>query len=164
MKSNLTEEPLKEYREIPRIWHARPDMLNYDRADESIHFVDGWRNIVEPEIDSQTHKIGALIHDSENDVVTREVIELTPQEIESMQREKVPFSITPTQGRIMLATMGILDQVNAMMEASEDPAMKIYWEYSLSWDRHSEYILSAANLLGMSEEDLNEFFIAASKI
>jgi hypothetical protein len=50
------------------------------------------------------------------------------------------------------------------MEASEDQAMKIYWEYSLSWDRHSEYILSAANLLGMSEEDLNEFFISASQI
>jgi hypothetical protein len=60
--------------------------------------------------------------------------------------------------------MGLLDQVNAMVENSDDPALQIYWDYSLSWDRENPYISSMANLLGMGEEGLDQFFINASKI
>lgn len=73
-------------------------------------------------------------------------------------------SITPTQGRILLKRMGLLDQVNAMVEGSGDEALQIYWEYSLSWDRHNPYIASMANLLGMSEADLDNFYLQASSI
>jgi hypothetical protein len=60
--------------------------------------------------------------------------------------------------------MGLLDQVNAMVENAGDPALQIYWEYSLSWDRENPYISSMANLLGMGEEDLENFFVQASAI
>lgn len=164
MKSNLTESPFKQYSKTPKSWPARPKMINYDKADPSIHYEDGWREVVYPSYDAATHRLGILIFDEESDQFTYEVIAKTSEELEAEQKALVPYSITPTQGRILLKQMGILDQVNQMVEQSEDQALQIYWEYSLSWDRDNPYISSMANLLGMSEEDLDELFIQASQI
>jgi hypothetical protein len=162
MKSNINNLS-RTFSQLPKSWPARPNLINYDKADASIHQEDGWREVIRPTVQAN-QKLGELYYDQENDVVTYAVLDKTPEELEAERRAMVPFSITPTQGRIALKLMGLLDNVNTMIENSEDAALKIYWEYSLSWDRQNTYISSMANLLGMTEQDLDNFFIEASKI
>lgn len=163
MISNINQSPLLTYSSLPKSWPDRPNLINYDKADASIHHADGWRDVIRPTIQA-TQKLGALYYDQENDVVTYVVLDKTHEELEAERLAKVPQSITTTQGRIALKLMGILDQVNTMIENSNDESLKIYWEYSLSWDRQNSYISSMGNLLGMSEQDLDNFFIEASNI
>ena len=164
MKSNIHHTPLR-LTSIPSIStdsEGRTIHGYQNRTD--LHYVDGWRDYVEPGFDGLTQRLGDLVYDEAKDIVTRVVIDKTAEELEAERRAMVPFSITPTQGRIALKLMGLLDNVNTMIENSEDAALKIYWEYSLSWDRQNSYISSMANLLGMTEQDLDNFFIEASQI
>lgn len=77
---------------------------------------------------------------------------------------EIPFSITPAQGRMMLLQMGLLAQVKLLLESSTDEALKIFWEYSGSWDRDNEHVSTMAGMQGMSEEQTDDFFIEAKKI
>jgi hypothetical protein len=76
----------------------------------------------------------------------------------------IPFSITPTQGRMMLLQMGLLAAVKEAVENSTDDALAIFWEYSLSWDRGNVHIAVMAGMLGMTEDQTDTFFIEAKKI
>jgi hypothetical protein len=75
-----------------------------------------------------------------------------------------PYTITPAQGRMMLLQMGLLSTVKASIEYSTDEALIIFWEYSLSWDRDNIHIAAMAGMLGMTEEQTDQFFIQAKKI
>lgn len=164
MISNLNHTPPRTFSTLPKSWPARPRLINYDKADPAIHYEDGWRAVVFPDYDAALQRLGELVFDPKNDCFTYPVIDKTREELEAERLALIPASITPTQGRILLKQMGILDQVNAMVENSTDQALQIYWEYALSWDRDNPYISSMANLLGMGEEQLNQFFINASNI
>jgi hypothetical protein len=76
----------------------------------------------------------------------------------------IPFSITPTQGRMMLLQMGLLAAVKEAVENSTDDALEIFWEYSLSWDRENIHIAAMAGMMNMSEHETDTFFIQAKKI
>jgi hypothetical protein len=76
----------------------------------------------------------------------------------------VPFSITPAQGRMMLLQMGLLSTVKASIEYSTNEALRIFWEYALSWDRDNIHIAAMAGMLDMSEYQTDDFFIEAKKI
>ena len=164
MKSNINQSPLKSYREIPSSWESRPNTINYNLLPESDLYSDGWRDVIVSSYDSSTQKLGALEYDAVNDYVTYQVINLTEAGISQREKALVPYSITPTQGRIQLSRMGILAQVVSIIETSADEELKVYWEYALSWDLDNKHILSMSNLLGMTEVDLDNFFIEAEKI
>lgn len=163
MKAN-TNKPNQTFAKIPSSWEARPNTMNYHNLPTEEHYADGWRDVVRPDIDSSIQYLGSLYYDEQDDVFTYQVLVKSPEQLEAERRALVPYSVTPTQGRIQLKQMGLLDQVNQMIEASDDDALKIYWEYSLSWERNNSYISSLANILGMSENDLDNFFIQASQI
>ena len=76
----------------------------------------------------------------------------------------IPFSITPAQGRLKLLEMGLLSQVRSEINKSTDEALVIFWEYSLNWNRDNMHIATMATLLGMTEEQIDTFFIEANKI
>lgn len=162
MKTNIYEIPIRAYGVIPRGW--KKNVANYPESKPDVLYKDGWRNIVEPTINTETQKRGELIYDAQNDVVTYQVIDLSLSEIEARQKASVPFSITPTQGRIRLVQMDLMNTIKTLVEDSTDEEMKIYWEYALSWDRDNSYIQAIASAVGMSEEDLDTFFIEASQI
>jgi hypothetical protein len=77
---------------------------------------------------------------------------------------EIPFSITPAQGRMMLLQMGLLSTVKASIEYSNNEALLIFWEYSLSWDRDNIHIAAMSAMLEMSEDQTDDFFIDAKKI
>ena len=161
MKSNIKQSPLKVYKEIPSYWVI--NQIRYNELDSTTHYNDGWRDYHNPILTSN-QKLGELIYDEINDIVTKQIVDKTSQEIESENNVYVPYSITPTQGRILLHQMGLLSTVKTAMEGSLDEPMSIYWEYALSWDRDNTYINAMAVQLGMSQTDLDSFFIEAEKI
>lgn len=77
----------------------------------------------------------------------------------------VPQVVSPYQARVALLNAGLLDQLTTLMADPSTPqAAKIAWEYATEWDRSSDFILSLGPSLGLSEADIDNLFIAASKV
>jgi hypothetical protein len=50
------------------------------------------------------------------------------------------------------------------MIANQDEATKITWEYALEFRRDDPLLLQLAKNLNLTEEQIDQFFIAASKL
>ena len=70
---------------------------------------------------------------------------------------EVPTQITPRQLRLEL-----LDEVEALCSA--DKAMSIWFEYSLDFQRTHPMIETMAVQLGLTQDDMDNFFIEANKL
>ena len=79
------------------------------------------------------------------------------------QIDGVPMRIDADQGEILLARMGMLDALNQELSQS-DLEIQIRWNRSQTWLRYNTFIMEFATKLGMSEQDLDNFFIEANKI
>jgi hypothetical protein len=75
----------------------------------------------------------------------------------------VPMRIDADQGEILLKRMNMLDLLNQELEQS-DIEIQIRWKRSQTWLRYNPFIMEFAAKLGMSDEDLDNFFIEAKKI
>lgn len=93
---------------------------------------------------------------------TRIVSTLEPAEDYAQDPEPVTV-ISPFQARAALFAAGLLDDVEAAIQAEGPPAV-IAWEYATEWRRDSPTIATLAAVLGLSEEQVDELFTAASQI
>jgi len=164
MKSNINITPLKTWSSIPSVWESRPNTINYNQLPESELYADGWRDLVIPSYDSNTQKLGTIQYDDVNHIVTYPVIDKIVEEIEAEQKALVPFSITSTQGIILLHRMSLLDQVETMVANSDDIELIIYWKNAITWERDNSYINTMGQGLGMDDAEIDQFFISASLI
>lgn len=71
-------------------------------------------------------------------------------------------SLTPRQFRLQLLSLGLLDEVEA--RAAADKATSIWFEYSLDFQREHPMIEAMAVQLGLTQDDMDNFFIEASKL
>jgi hypothetical protein len=75
----------------------------------------------------------------------------------------VPFSVTPAQAQIVLYEAGLLEQVDAAMS---DPdayrPMTIWYNKATAYERGSPYIQAMGYELGLTDEQMDEMFIAAA--
>ena len=76
--------------------------------------------------------------------------------------KEVPQEITPLQSKLQLLEIGLLDEVEAIVSA--DRKVQLYWEYALVIERDNEILLMITSALGMTEDEVDEFFITASKL
>ena len=76
--------------------------------------------------------------------------------------KEVPQEITPLQSKLQLLEIGLLDEVEALVAA--DRKVQLYWEYALVIERDNEILLMITSALGMTEDEVDEFFITASKL
>jgi len=74
-----------------------------------------------------------------------------------------PYKISQLQGKLLLAQMGLIDQIEAMINQAGRPE-QIYWEYATEWERTSPILNRLAPTIGMDQDGLDQFFINASKI
>jgi len=74
----------------------------------------------------------------------------------------VPRAVTMRQARLALLAEGHLATVDATL--SQDTAAKIQWEYATHVYRTEALVGQMAQLLGMSDQQLDELFIAAYKL
>jgi hypothetical protein len=75
----------------------------------------------------------------------------------------VPESVTPRQVRLILLQQGLLANVEAMI-AQQDEATKITWEFASEFRRDDPLLLSLAQNLGLTDEQIDDFFIAAARL
>lgn len=77
----------------------------------------------------------------------------------------VPSSITRFQGIAQLDIEGLLDEVETYMALDTTPRLqKLAWKEVLVFERNSPTVQLLASVLNKTEEELDQFFIAADKI
>lgn len=77
--------------------------------------------------------------------------------------EPIPQSITPRQIRLQLTAIGMRQAVEDYV-ASASLDIKDWWEFSLSYERNNELLISTSTALGMTSEQLDQFFVEANKL
>lgn len=80
----------------------------------------------------------------------------------------VPSEVTMRQARLALAGVGLLDAVNKAIAEITDPATRkaaqIEWEYSATVQRDRQFVALLAPALGLSDQMLDQLFIAAAAL
>lgn len=77
----------------------------------------------------------------------------------------VPDEVTPRQAQIALAHAGLLDDVESLMSSlPASSETKISWLKAQTFKRYSSMVVSMGAALGLTELDLDNLFIAASKV
>jgi hypothetical protein len=85
----------------------------------------------------------------------------------SIPPEPAPEAITMRQARLALQTAGLLTQVNAAIAAmtgAVGEAARIEWEFSSTVERHKPLVIALAPVLGMTDAQLDDLFIAAAAL
>ena len=77
--------------------------------------------------------------------------------------ESQPWSVTPLQAKIALHNAGMLSIIETYMATADVPT-KLAWETASEFRRDSNMLKSLANLLGMTDEQVNDLFAAAKLI
>jgi hypothetical protein len=79
----------------------------------------------------------------------------------------VPHQVTMRQARLALLQIGKLSAVDASIDALPSPdkeVARIEWEFSSTVERNRDITNAIAYALGMSEQELDSLFIAASEL
>ncbi len=85
----------------------------------------------------------------------RRVIVETPM-VCTARQARVAMLQTPYQGFASL-----LHAVQSAVDASDDPALQIAWEYGIEWTRNDPYIAALSASLGLSSDDVDGLFVRA---
>ena len=78
---------------------------------------------------------------------------------EDMRKE---LTCTPAQMKLLLLSMGLLEAVEALVNAS--PEARIMWESATIILRDSQFINQLAPALGLTSEQVDEMFLIAREI
>ena len=79
----------------------------------------------------------------------------------------VPGSVTMRQARLALFGAGLLDDIDAAINALPSPqkeAARIEWEYSQEVQRHNGFVSILAPSLGLTEAQIDTLFIQAKTL
>ena len=75
----------------------------------------------------------------------------------------VPEVVSPRQVRLLLLSQGLLENVKAMI-AQQDEATQITWEYAEEFRRDNPLLNQLAANLGLTDQQIDEFFVAAAAL
>jgi hypothetical protein len=95
--------------------------------------------------------------------------EVTEQELKSAIDEALalgpvpPNTISMRQCRLQLLALDLLDDIDAAV-GSMDRAAQIEWEYANDVTRGFPLVVAMQQLLGMTDEDVDQFFTDAAKL
>ena len=74
----------------------------------------------------------------------------------------VPQSITPLQAKLQLLEIGLLDEVETLIV--KDRKAELYWNGASQFLIDDEILLNMAAVIGLSQEQINNLFLQASKL
>lgn len=75
------------------------------------------------------------------------------------------MEVSPYQARVVLHSAGLLPNIDALMASGSIPEeAKIAWEYATTFRRQSPFIISLGAALGLSDGQIDDLFLAASKV
>jgi hypothetical protein len=73
----------------------------------------------------------------------------------------VPEYVTSAQARLLLLSQNLLDQAEALI-AQQSRSAQIEWQYRDKFYRNSSILLSTAEEMNLTSEQIDQFFIAAA--
>ena len=161
--SGIAIGTIRQYSEAPNSFFSsnynqgqRTD--GYHLLESSIHKLDGFLDLIIPEI-NDNQKLVEIIFDEVNNNFTYHIEE---------KLIEIPNTISQRQLRTQLALNGFdLSDVQAVIDSLPDPnktIAQIAWDYSLTFVRNDALLNSIAGILGISQSDLDQIFINASKL
>jgi len=160
MKANISNIQ-KTYSEIPGTWEFEGVAYQGYEHFTDLHFAHGWRDVVIPTI-TETQKLSneyILI----NDIVTKEVVELTAEELQAIEDAKIPESISQMKLRKQLIISGIsISSIDDLIQSLPQPNRDLIytmWEYAAVFDRNNPELNAMAQMLQITSEQLDEIFI-----
>lgn len=71
--------------------------------------------------------------------------------------------VSPLQAKAELMVRNLYDAVDGIVEASNDPLMKLAWNNALEFRRTSPLVLGLASIMGWSDSYLDDIFVKAAK-
>lgn len=74
------------------------------------------------------------------------------------------ISVAMWQARAALDIKGLLDDADAAVAASSNPAIRQYWEYATTLDEGNDFTKAFAAIIGLTEAEMHDLFVAASAI
>ncbi len=74
----------------------------------------------------------------------------------------VPIKITRLQAKLQLLEIGLLDEVEDLV--AQDRKVQLYWKEADNFYRTDSILLSMATTIGLTDEQLDDLFIEASKL
>lgn len=81
---------------------------------------------------------------------------------------EIPQSVTKRQGRQQMILMGLLSNVQAAIDTIEDETERLlaqsFWDDSTQYERTHPQMIQLAQAMGLTDEQLDQAFIAASKL
>jgi hypothetical protein len=77
---------------------------------------------------------------------------------------RIPRAVTRFQAKAALMAAGMLDKIDAAAATSDDPIFRLAWSEAGMFDRDSPMVKTIAAAFGMSEQELDQLFLEASKI
>jgi hypothetical protein len=77
---------------------------------------------------------------------------------------EVPAEIQMWQARAILSRVGLLNNVNQAVAASNNPEIQIAWEYAPNVVRRSVFVTSMATVLNIDDATIDNLFIEGAKI
>jgi len=91
----------------------------------------------------------------------------TPEPADPTPPPPVPVEVTQRQARMALHSLGLLTTVEAAINALPDPPRteaRIAWDFSNTIQRGNPFVSQLAALLGFTEAQLDQLFIAAAAL
>jgi len=99
---------------------------------------------------------------------TWDVREFTPEEAaQDLANRRAAMIVTPRQARLALLGAGQLSNIDAAIAALDEPMksqVTIEWEYAVSVERMSPWVVAMTESLGMTPEQVDDLFIAAAQL
>jgi len=122
-----------------------------------------------PAHDSFTQKISSKTEETETTIREYFVVEdLSQQEKEEYLSQWRSFTqVTPRQARLELAKRGLLaniDEIIALIPEPDKTTVEIEWEYAVSIERSSPWVIQLGSALGLDEAGLDDLFKAAMEL
>lgn len=80
----------------------------------------------------------------------------------------VPIKVSMAQARMVLIGAGLLDSIESFISSIKDPIeqkiIQTRWEYSTEVNRYDLLVLTLAQVLNLSDRQIDKLFIEASKL
>lgn len=110
---------------------------------------------------------------SQDEYIKSGLVEMSVEDVEEHLRPnppgvEAPYQVTRAQGKAALISAGLWGQVAAFVDSIEDETEQALARVALDdtthWQRSSPFLARAAEALSLSDEQMDELFLSASKI
>ena len=145
------------YQTLPKVWNNKQP---YNAIEE------GFKDVIRPTI-TNTKRLGALIYDDLNDVLTYEVIDKSAEEIFQDELSKAT-EVSAIKFLVQLELEGvteadILTIINTLPEPNKTIA-NVSFKRATTFERDNALLLLVGQAYGFNDAKLDEIFVNANKL